>query len=378
MSAIAYRMFFGERQASAIELDRVERIVVEQEMDMAWEAEIRLFLCMDEKGRWQHRADEFAEPFSRVRIEVRRGAGPFKPLIDGPVAGYETELSTEPGRSTVTLKVRDDSALLNREEKTEVFEDRNDEVLARELFQTVPQIKTLRTLPTKGRHEQSVRRGTAMAFLRRLAKANGFHAYVLPGDAPGQSIGCFLPPPKEPGDLPPLVFAGSGRNLADLKVEEDAAGAERSRAYSLKLGDRQAGSAERSAQDLQLLRDFPALEEKDKALREVPAEDADGEDAEKAAEAQARTRSYTLKLSGAVADGCYPAFLEPYRRVSVQAGDLPHSGAWLLSRVVHRLSPSGYRQEFEAKSDSRTDPKGAKPGGAGGLSVDFAQSISVF
>ena len=76
--------------------------------------------------------------------------------------------------------------------------------------------------------------------------------------------------------------------------------------------------------------------------------------------------------------GCYPAVLTPYEKVSLRAADLPLSGDYLLTKVTHRLTASAYRQEFEAKADSRSDPDRPSTAGATGLSVDFSQSISVF
>jgi len=378
MTDVSYRLFFGDRAATEAELDRIEQITVEQEMDMAWEAQIKLYLCLDEQGRWQHRADEFAEPFSRVRLEIRRGTGDFVPLIDGPVAGYDTTLDPDPGRSTVTLKVRDDSVFLNRDEETEVFEDRNDAELAEELLRSIPQIADVRVDSTDGTPAATVRRGTVMKFLRELARANGFHAYVLPGLERGRSIGCFRRPPSEAGDLPALILLGSERNLDGLEISEDSEAPERTRSYSLSLADQQVERAERSAGEVALLREFPAIPDDLSALREVPPEDATREDPERAADAQARRRSYAYKVTGAVESGCYPAVLTPYEKVSLRAADLPLSGDYLLTKVTHRLTASAYRQEFEAKADSRSDPARPSTAGATGLSVDFSQSISVF
>jgi hypothetical protein len=72
--------------------------------------------------------------------------------------------------------------------------------------------------------------------------------------------------------------------------------------------------------------------------------------------------------------------LAPYERVEVQAGPHAQSGAWLLTKVTHRITPSVYTQEFQAKADSKEDPtvapeQAAKPGG---LSFQFSASLSIF
>src|SRR4029434_3082922 len=118
MPSFGFRVYFGDRAATTEELSRIEEIVVEQEMDMAWEAHGRLYLCTGENGHLPNGADEFAQAFSRVRVEIGSGSS-FTPLIDGPVASYDHQLDSQPGHSSVTLIVRDDSTLLNPEEKGE-------------------------------------------------------------------------------------------------------------------------------------------------------------------------------------------------------------------------------------------------------------------
>ena len=126
MGETRFRVWFGSREASEDELARIEEIEVTQEMDKFWEARLRMTMCLDAQGRWQHRPDVVAGPFTRVRVELDPGNGRFVPLIDGPVSNFESSLDSQPGRSTATFAVRDDSVFLNREEATEVFRDKTD------------------------------------------------------------------------------------------------------------------------------------------------------------------------------------------------------------------------------------------------------------
>ncbi len=379
MPGLAFRLYFGETPATREELGLIEEIEVEQEMDVAWEARIRLFLCLDEQGRWRRGPNQFAEPFSRVRVELRV-TDAFVPLIDGPVASYDTALDSRPGRSTVTLVVRDDSVLMNREEAAEVFEERGDDAIAREIFGRFPTIAETRVEPAGSGRPAAARRGTAIRYLRELARAHEYHAYVLPGSQPGRSVGCFLPDPAEPGDFPPLVLLGTGRNVLDLEVHEDSERPETSRARTLRLGDQQVVAAETGMQDLALVRPLPPLSGAEPASRLVRPEEIDREDPETRTRAQARRASYAYRASGRLVPGCYPAVLSPYQRVAVEVGDLPLSGEWLLTKVTHRITPDLYTQAIEAKCDSRQEPAaaGAPGAGGGGLSVEFSASISIF
>ena len=136
-------------------------------------------------------------PFSRVRVELDIGNGRFAPLIDGPLVSVDAALDSQPGRSTATMVVRDDSAFLNRDEEVEpAFENRSDSDIAEELFGRFEQIRDTRIERHRG-DAGDAPRGAARCceFLRELALANDRHAYVLPGEEPGASIGCFLPDP---------------------------------------------------------------------------------------------------------------------------------------------------------------------------------------
>lgn len=379
MPAAAFRLYFGERPATAEELARVDEITVEQEADMAWEARIRMTLCTAPDGRWQHRPDQLAAPFSRVRIELQLGSAGFVALIDGPVAAFEHALDSLPGRSSATLVVRDDSVLMNRSEAVETFENRSDDAIARELFGRFAFIASTRIEAVGSARAAVVRRGSEIAFLRRLARAHGRHAYVLPGSARGQSVGCFLPDPSRSDGLPPLVLLGSGRNLTELELHEDSEAPGSSSGRTLHIVDGQIQSAQSGPRDLTLLRPLPPLAGASGASRLLRPEDDDRDDPGERTTGDARQSAWAYRASGKLVAGCYAGVLAPYRRVPVEAGDLPLSGEWLIAKVTHHITPSVYTQQFEALADSLNEPGAPAPdGGAGGLSVSLSASLSIF
>lgn len=355
MAGTAFRMFYGDRPATVEELAMVEEIVVEQEISMAWEARVRLAICMSDAGSWQRRAGEIAPPFARVRIEVKQGEEAFAPLIDGPVAGYASELSSQPGVSVANLVVRDDSVLMNREEETEVFDGARDSDLAAEMFGRFAEIAATEIQASGAAPPHTVKRGTPIQFVRELARANGFLGYVIPGDEPGASIGCFKPHSTAAPTLPPLVLFGRGRNLIAAEFSEDSEGPERTRAHTLRVSDQQVVSAERSFEDEALMGALPQVSGDGAALRELPPEENVREDPEARAEAQARAAAYALRMTANVLPGCYDPVLSPYRTVTLRAGDLPYSGDWLIWKVRHRIDASVYTQEIEARRNALSE-----------------------
>jgi hypothetical protein len=380
MGEVRFRVRFGDRAASTDQLERIESIEVTQEMDAFWEARIRMSMCLDDKGVWRHRPDQEAEAFSRIRIELDAGSGRFVPLIDGPLVSVDGKLDSQPGRSTAALVVRDDSAFLHRDEEIEPsVENRRDSEIAEQLFRRFGQIKDIRVEATSGTHENTQWRGTALEFLRKLAKANDRHAYVLPGNEPGESVGCFLPDPDDTA-FPKLVLIGDDRNISEAAIEQDPDGPQRTRASVLRISDRGTVRFETSSHDLGLMRDLPALPADLTPRRLLHPADNTRKDPEAAVSGQARRAGYVYRLSGRVVPGCYSTVLSPYAKVNVEAGATPYSGVYLITKVVHRIAPSLYTQQFEAKADSLTEVSVAGLAGAlgGGLSTAISVSGGIF
>jgi hypothetical protein len=376
-----FRVWFGDRAASEDELGRIEEIEVTQEMDAFWEAHLRMALCLDANGAWLHWPGDTTTPFSRVRVELDIGNGRFAPLIDGPLVSIDAALDSQPGRSTATIVVRDDSAFLNRDEETEPpFQHRTDSEIAEELFERFEQIRDTRIEGTEATPEATTRRGTVLQFLRDLATASDRHAYVLPGDEPGASIGCFLPDPEDAADLPPLVLIGDGRNLSQASVTQDPNGGERTQAQVLRVDDQGLTTFETSAEDLGLMRNLPALPADLTPRRLLNPSDNTREDPAATATAQARRNGYVYKLASHVIPGCYAGVLSPYQKVRVDAGATPYSGDYLITKVVHRITPSLYTQELEAKTNSVTEVSGAAVAEAlgGGLQLSVSASVGIF
>jgi hypothetical protein len=368
MSEQRFRVWFGDRPATEEELRRIEEIEVTQEMDAFWEAHLRMAVSLDERGAWQYWPGDSSAPFSRVRVEVDSGSGRFVPLIDGPLVSIDAALDSQPGQSTATMVVRDDSAFLHRDEETEApFEHRRHSDIARELFGRFEQIRDTRIEDTAADPETTTRRGTVLQFLRALGRSDDRHAYVLPGDAPGASIGCFLSDPEGVAGLPPLVLLGGGRNLSHASVMQDPSGGGRTETQTMRADDRGVTRFAASAEDLGLMRTLPALPAGLTPRRLLDPSDNTSEDPEAAATAQARRDGYVYTLSSQVIPESYAGILTPYQKVRLDAGATPYSGDYLITRVVHRITPSLYSQQLEAKANSTTEISGAgvaeTPGG---------------
>lgn len=351
-----FRMYFGKRPATEEELSHIEEITVDQAMDMAWQATIKVFLCLDEKGNWSHLEDGFLNSFERVRVELQLGSASWVPLIDGPIVGRHADMDSQPGRSNITLTVHDDSVLLNREEAVEESTNQRDSAIAEDLFGKVPEIADTDVEQTPERTDAvpptSMRRGTAMQQLRDLARRHEFHAFVLPGENPGESIGCFLPDPASSDGLPELVLLGADRNLSSFQVTDDAQGPARFRARSLSIKDKQFVSSTSRLNDLNRLGPSATQPQNETATQLLPPAQNNEDDPDRAVQAATRRRSYSVRATGKVIPGGYSGVLRPYQIVSIHAGSAKSSGDYLLTKAIHRITPSLYTQEFRAKRNA--------------------------
>jgi len=358
-----FKVLFDDQPAPRAHLERVEEINVEQEIDMAWEARIRFQIKMDERGRWEGE-QTLTEPFSRMRIDVRVNQG-FVPLIDGPVVDYESSKQAQPGQSTITLVVQDDSVLLNRGDVLDRFDNRSDHEIAEQLFDdpVIEQTDIASTPPpADGLPHAVVQRGTAMQLLRRLARRQGMHAYVLPGEQSGESIGCFKPLPTGPSILPPLILTGPQRNMDSFSMTHDFQRASRVRAVSIRAVDKQIVRGSAAPTDFDLLGSRPARETSSpQSQRVVGVGYGTSIDLDQQARAAARALSYTFEASGQVRSDCYKGVLRPYQVVSVRGVNQQWSGTYVIRRVTHTLTRSSYGQSFDLLRDAESAPADESP-----------------
>ena len=367
---VEFRLYFDNNPITPEQLERVERITVEQEIDMMWEASIHLPLHVDEQGNWEDDDEAFMQPFIRARIEVRIGNGSFVPLIDGPIIGYESRLSSEPGESTMILNVHDDSISLNQEDRITRFEDQTDGDIATEVFRSFGetiQSTDVETTPASGSALTAdvFQRGTAMHFLRSLARRQGMHAYVLPGDQPGQSIGVFRPLPTQTDGLSPLLVLGQERNIEEFSLRFNALRPSRVSASTLRITDQEIVSSEIGYDDLDTLGDSSLLQSSsDLAGVILPPQQGESVDIDQATQARATSSSFAVFGAGRTREDHYPDVLSPYRIVTLQGGNSPVSGDYLITSVTHALSRNSYIQTFKLSRNARTDNASGSLGSA--------------
>lgn len=370
MPTVELRVYLNNEAASEDQLALFGEIRVDQAIGMATEAELHMEISADDEGRWSGMEEDFAQPFSRVRVEMKVGEGDFVPLIDGPVVGSRFEMSSSPDESKMVLIVQDDSVLLNQDEQVVLYEDLRADEIATQLFADYGLEAEVENVPDAGAAltRALVQRGTAMQLLRELARRHGLFVYVRPGETPGTSVGVFARPNFAPGDLPELLLMGPERNVTRFSAEFDALRPLTASAGSVSVTDKSEISSEVEDADLEALGDEPAhtvLPAPAKSLLARTREEQT--DLDEATQAAVNLSSFAYSASVEVAADSYEAVLQPYQVVAVVGAGGHLSGNYLISRVTHVMDDEAYRQQVELRRNARS----AGNGGGGDLGGVF-------
>ena len=385
MGAIEYKVFIDGDSATQEQLDKIDEITVDQAVDRAWEARIKIPVCVNNDGSWDGERDPWTTSFTPIRIEVNAGDGNFVPLIDGPVVGHDSERSSIPGKSVITVIVHDDSALLNREATVDVRAATSDSDIASELFEAANLVADVDPTPAQPDSitDAAVQRDTPIRYLRTLARRNqDWHAYVLPGSQAGQSIGCFKKFPTETDGLPEMILLGADRNIQAFNVNNRSQNPSTVEAATLSVDHGTVLSGTSSFRDATLMGDAPPDENNPRpATTLLPPGQSDRVDPTEATRGAAARSGLSLEGTGSILPFCYPAALSPYRCVAVKISDSAFSTIYLITQVTHRFTRSVYTQSFSVKGNAVSESSGGGATGpqpSAGLSVTFNIQGSIF
>lgn len=388
MPNIEYKIYFDNQPAAKDVLDRIDEIVVEQQINMMWEARLKVPVCVDEKGKWESEDLPWLKEFTRVRVAIRVGDGDFVPLIEGRIKEPEQNMNPTPGNSIVTVVVRDDTWLLHTaSDEVESYPTGTDSDIASQIFQEVlgtsPQVDPTSAQPDNPA-QFNMRRGSKMQFLRVLARRHeNYYAYVLPGENPGESIGCFKKLPEETDGLPALYLLGEDRNMRDIRFRNNGSAPSKVTASALSLRDKQVTSHTASYNDETPPKGETATQATGENLttRRLPPGRSDTVSLESAVSGAAQTSAYSIEATGSTLPLCYSGVLTPYRMVPVRVSDSRYSTDYVIFKVTHTLTRSHYTQSFTLRGKAVSEKKGASatsPAASASASVSFNIQVSIF
>jgi hypothetical protein len=375
MSGIEYRLFVDDQPAGRDIVRAIDELSIDQVVAAPWDAQLVIPVCLDEQGRWDAEADRFVDQRTRFRVEVYAG-GAWIPLIDGPTASVDVDLSGDPNESSITVHVTDDTAELVRDRGARVFEaDSTVADVVRELLSGRAHIMSFTVtvqeeVPQAGHAPLAHVRdpgASCYEYLAGLARERGLYMFVLPdATSPGRSVATFgpLPDPAPAGKRPAtLILAGRERNVETLSLSTQDERPGRVTVRSLDLRERTVQTTSRTTSDRALLGDASASDDELEALLDDGAAARVGP--ETAAAAVLERSGYVIRGTGSVEGRCYPSVLRAYDHVDVRGVSTRLTGTYVVRSVTHTLSRSGYRQSFglwrNAFTSSGDAPAGVRP-----------------
>jgi hypothetical protein len=365
---VQYRVYLNSRPADQEALCQIREVRVDQAIGMATEAELEMDISADDNGAWTGVSADFNQPFERVRVEVKpREDGDFIPLIDGLIVGQRFELTQSASGGKMTVIVHDDSALLNRDESVELFEEQAASDIASQLFSAAGLTPEVDSVPSAagGLERVVVQRGTAMQLLRDLARRHGMFTYVKPGNAVGTSVGVFKQADLSASDHAQLRLMGDERNISKFDCEFDGLRPTNASAGGINFADKSVLTADSDSASLDSLgtrATHDIVQVGNTLLARTREESADLDAATQAVvDFSSWAYSAEVELSG----DDYGEALQPYEVITVAGPGGYLGGNYLISRVLHTITNCSYRQQVSLRRNARADASGGSslPGG---------------
>jgi len=317
--------------------------------------ELTFTLGKGKMGEYELLSSGLLDPDQRVIVGVLLGAVP-EPLIDGVIYHHQIVPSEEPGKSTITVKGPDISAVLDLKEKNKKYENQTDSLIATRIileyaqYGLVPRVTPTSDVPIMidriPRQQE-----TDLAFLRRLADRNGFVFYIEPLTV-GLSTAFWGPENRLGVPQPALtVGMGSAGNVTAFTPSHDAlapVGTEGSFVEPITKMSIPIPS-------LPSLR-LPPLVQKETAPRRTKLmRDTASKNpfqATVAALAEGMRAKGAVKASGELDSFRYGNILRARRLVGVRGAGRSYDGFYKVKSVKHTIEPGvSYKQHFELERE---------------------------
>ena len=332
-------------------LDALEDVEVTNDADGTDGFRLTFAVGKGPLGEYEVVGEAAVQPLSRVIIGVLVGATPSV-LIDGLVTHHQMRATWEPGRSRFTVIGRDLTQAMNLEERDDDYPNQPDwlvvsQVLARPQYAAyglVPSPVPTTDVPLElfrvtRQHE------TDLAFVRRLAQANGYVFYIEPVTF-GASRAYWGPEIRAGFPQPALnVDMGDATNVTDLDVSNDALAPEGvAGTFVDPILKRPWPIPQLPSLRLPPLSASPAPAHRTRRLRSTAQQDP--VQAATTAVAAVSTTPEPVTATGQ-ADGVrYGHVLRARGLVGVRGAGLSQDGLYYVRRVTHRLREGSWTQSF--------------------------------
>jgi len=358
--ATTYSLAIGGRAAPPELLAAIRQIEVEDHAQMADMLRIKLAVAVREDGGgWTVLDDGPFTRLAKLRVTVTVGSGAAMPLIEAYVIDVDTNFSSHPGSSELSITAMDPTVLMHLAEKVKSWPNMKDSDVASAIFSDQaygfsPIVESTNLSRQEDDHTL-VQRGTDIQFLQQLADRNGYECFVTLSDD-GVVEGHFHPPKPEGQPQGTLsVNMGSATNVDKFRVRYDMLGPAVAKAATIDPADaaKQTGAATDPARTNDM-GDEPATpaERPRQVLLSQHGAARSGE-VQQLAQAVVDRSSWSIAAEGEINTVAFAKILRAKQPVMVRGVGQQFSGRYYVERVLHTISGDGaWIQKFTLRRNA--------------------------
>jgi phage protein D len=287
-------------------------------------------------------SDSHLEPEKEIAVMVMVDMLP-KFLVQGPITRQEIAIENGGSSSTLAVSGGDKSVAMDREDKAKVWNNVTDSLAVAAVladYSIVPDVSVTSTVHTEFTRSL-VQRETDLRFVRRLARRNGFWFWVTT-EAPGVSIGHFrrVSPGSPDADL---AINAAVSTVDRVSIEVDTERPVAATMKQVKVSDKSVMDGSVDASPLTGLANS-ALGDIVKAKRSahlaVAADDVG--DLKSRAEAMLIDHGWFVTAHVVARLSVLKQLVRAHTVVSLNGLGKRHSGSYIVSRVVHDITPADH------------------------------------
>ena len=372
MPAPSYELAINDKPVDELVYKHIKQLEVEDTETLADSFVIRLTAMRQRKGLWSFPAKDKFRLFSKVRVSARFPNGNTEHLIEGYITHIDFHIDKDETKSYVDISGMDATLLMNLQEKLVAWENKSDSEIAKEIFEkygfdTDIEDTEGATTPQSEPNFTTIQREADIKFLKRLAARNGFDCFIKKDYQKDKTIGYFR---KRKLDLKPqkdlaVQFGPSKNNVESIDFTVDAL-----RPLSVEIRQKDAFSKEVKEVTIEDSK-LPKIGKQNLQELVEPniAKMASGEklypkivlsrhvtSEQHIMETEARSvfddGSWFISARGIVNAEVYGRVLNAKSMVLIKGADEEFSGKYYVTKVVHKIKPESYVQEFEAKKNA--------------------------
>ena len=357
---ISYILTVNGTPASTDLLNAIKQIEMEDHATMADMLRIRVAVAVKQDGSgWTLLDDHLFTRLANLKLSVTVGSGSAIPLISAYVIDIDTEFSSEPHGSLLTVTAMDPTVLMHLEEKVKPWPNMMDSDVASAIFSDA-NYKFTPVVDSTGWSRQEndhtlMQRGTDIQFLKQLADRNGYECFVELTDV-GDVEGHFHPSKhdgKPQGTL--TVNMGSATNVNKFHARFDMLGPTTAKAATLDPEDASAqnGQADQGSQSAGMGEEpaVPADRPRQVLLSQLGM--AQAGEVQRYAQSVVDRSSWSIVAEGEVNTVSYGGILNAKQPVMVRGVGQQFSGRYYVERVLHLIGGDGsYVQRFSLRRNA--------------------------